>query len=468
MIPRMNPTSRLTRMGAALALVLAASACGGNDVASTAVPAPSAPSATATGPAGSGPAPSGSASAQGSTAPAASPSGTFTCDASVTGAPAVSDATDPNGPTYTAIEGQVQDLRGIRETSPVQRAVFDQAGLCAYLRGYLAEEQPADLVAATQTLYKHLLLMPENASLQQLYLDMLSSQVVGKYDDKTKTMYVLSKDGKIGPGEEMIYAHEFTHALQDQKFNLRSLIGTATDQSDRGLALSSLVEGDAVLAMTLWAQQHLSPAEMGQVAASVDPASQAVLDRMPAIIKEPLLVPYTQGLTLALQAFTSGGYAGVDALYTDPPASTEQILHPDKLASREKPVAVSFPADLATRLGTGWKVAAEDTMGELLLSIVLKEGGAPAPADAAAGWGGDRVALLEGPSGEVSAVLDTAWDTTADADQFAAALEPMVAKLTAAGRSASVLRPSPDRVVLVSATSPDVMGKVANVLGLAG
>ena len=110
----------------------------------------------------------------------------------------------------------------------------------------------------------------------------------------------------------------------------------------------------------------------------------------------------------------------------------------------------------------------QDTLGELLLGIVLQEGGADAPLDAAAGWGGDRIALVEGADGEVAVVLDSAWDTEADAGEFAASLDPMVAKLQAAGRSASVLRPAPDRVVLVSATSADVMGRVANVLGLAG
>jgi hypothetical protein len=279
---------------------------------------------------------------------------------------------------------------------------------------------------------------------------------------------VVSKDGGIGPAEEITYAHEFTHALQDQRFNLKELMGEDFDQSDRQMARAAVVEGDATLLMSLWAQQNLTAAELGEVAATTDPASQAVLDRMPAILKDPLLFPYTQGLTIALTAFTQGGgFAGVDALYADPPASTEQVLHPEKLEAREAPVAVTFPDDLAARLGDGWKVSMQDTFGELLLGIVLKEGGADAPLDAAAGWGGDRLALVEGPGGEVAVVLETAWDTSGDADEFAAALDPMAAKLQAAGRSASVLRPSDGRVVLVSATDADTMGRIANALGLA-
>ncbi len=459
----MIPTARLTRLAAVLAVALAATACGaavptasGTPVPTIESPGSSAPAATP----GPDPTPVG-----GSTG---SPAAALTCDDDVTGSPAVSDDTDPNAPTYAEIEGQVQALRGITATTPVARGVFDQASLCAYLRTSFREDNPADLIAATEALYKHLLLMPEDVSLEQLYLDLLTSQVAGLYDDDDKHMYVVTSDGDIGPAEEITYAHEFTHALQDQQFVLKQLMGEDFDQSDRSMARATLVEGDATLLMSLWAQQNLTAAELGEVASTTDPASQAVLDRMPAILKDPLLFPYTQGLTLALTAFTQGGgFAGVDALYANPPASTEQVLHPEKYEAAEAPVDVVFPSDLAARLGDGWKVSMEDTIGELLLGIVLKEGGATATGDAAAGWGGDRIALIEGPGGEVAVVMDTAWDTSADADEFAAALEPMAAKLTAAGRSASVLRPSEGRVVLVSATSPDVMGRVANVLGLA-
>ena len=92
----------------------------------------------------------------------------------------------------------------------------------------------------------------------------------------------------------------------------------------------------------------------------------------------------------------------------------------------------------------------------------------PAAEAAAAGWGGDRVALIDGPDGASGVVLDTRWDTAADASEFATALAGIVPKLQAAGRSAQVLTPEPDRVVLLSTSSDDALGRIANVLGLAG
>ena len=462
--PAMNPPKRLTGGLVALVAALVVAACGSSTP--TTAPATTGPQPTATAE------PAATSDASATAAPSAAPSSSpiaSVCDDSVTGGPeATSDVDDPNAAIYTQIEGQVQELRGLTAKTPVARGVFDTPGLCAYLRAGFRKDNPEELVKGTETLYKELGLLPQDASLEQLYLELLTSQVAGLYDDEAKQMYVVSKDGAVGPVEEITYAHEFTHALQDQRFDLGKLVGKDTDQSDRTMARSALVEGDATLLMSLWAQRFLTPADLVKVAGSTDPASEAILARMPAILKDPLLFPYTSGLQVALGAFTKGGFGAVDGLFANPPDSTEQVLHPDKLASREKPVEVAIPKDLAARLGDGWKVALQDTLGEVLLEVVLRDGGASATNDAAAGWGGDRVALVEGPGGEKAVVMDTTWDTANDAAEFEAALGPTVDKLKGMGRSPTILRPSENRVVLVSAESADTMGRVANALGLAG
>jgi hypothetical protein len=165
---------------------------------------------------------------------------------------------------------------------------------------------------------------------------------------------------------------------------------------------------------------------------------------------------------------SGGGFAGIDALFRNPPDSTEQVLHPDKLNPREAPVPVAFPAGLAKRLGTGWSVPLQDTLGELQLGILVRTGNPSAGTDPAAGWGGDRVALLDGPSGASAVVLDTRWDTTGAAGSFQAALAALQQKLTGAGSHVAVLVPSPGRVVLLVCDSDATLSLVAGVLGLAG
>jgi hypothetical protein len=105
-------------------------------------------------------------------------------------------------------------------------------------------------------------------------------------------------------------------------------------------------------------------------------------------------------------------------------------MHPEKYEAGEKPVEMPLDgAALATAMGAGWVGTPEDTLGEFQLSVWLRENGVDAlPAgDAAAGWGGDRLAYLRGPDGAYALVLATTWDTAADATEF------LVAAKTAAG-----------------------------------
>lgn len=460
---------RLAAISALLTLVLVA-AC------SSTAPSPSAaasagsaqPSVTSDAP----PATPGAVSASPSVAPGASATAAVNCsDVSATASfsPQPIGPDDPDAALFTKIEGAVQAIRGLTASKPVPRNTLDQAGLCAFLRQSFNRDNPPELVSATERLYQQLGLLAPGVSLEKLYLDLLGSQVVGFYDPTSKQMYVISSTGLIGPAEQITYAHEYDHALQDQAFDLKSVTGDAKDQSDRTLARTALVEGDATLLMSLWAQKNLTPAQLIQIAGSADPASQAALDAAPPILRQTLLWPYTAGLSMALGAYqTSASFAGVDALWKNPPDTTEQLLHADKLATREPAIPVAFPADFAKRLGSGWKVAMEDTLGELELNILMQTGDANAGTDPAAGWGGDRVALVEGPGGSTGAVVDTAWDTPVAAANAYAELQKLVAKLDAAGKHASALMPSASRVVLVSAGSAATLGAISNVLGLAG
>jgi hypothetical protein len=190
---------------------------------------------------------------------------------------------------------------------------------------------------------------------------------------------------------------------------------------------------------------------------------------MPAILRESLLFPYIQGLTFVQGIQAAGGWAAVDDVFPKPPASTEQILHPDKYAAGEAPLAVGLPADLATRLGTGWKVALEDSFGEFQLGVWLRGNtalGAGGANDAAAGWGGDRVAVVNGPSDTWGVVLRTRWDTEADAAAFEAAAAPLVDALAS---PASLLPGAGGTERWVVIGSDDAtLGRLAGALGLAG
>lgn len=410
----------------------------------------------------------------GSTAPTPVPSATTSPTASAApGSPTPAPSATSGGDAaavYAAIEDQVRGIRGLDEQTPVEPTLMDEDALSDYVRTSFVEDNPPDYVDQYERLLKRLGLVEPDADVEELFLQLLESQVVGLYDTDDKALYVVSRTGELGPTERVTYAHEYTHALQDQRFDLTSLGTDELDEGDRSIARTALVEGDATLVMSLWAQANLTPEELLQLAQEAgDPEQMAVLERMPPILREPLQFPYTAGLNLVLGHQAEGGWGAIDDAYASPPDSTEQILHPDK--RDEAPIDVTFPSDLAARLGSGWTNVLEDTLGEFQLTIWLQAPGGlgvVAAGDAAAGWGGDRVVSLEGPDGAWATVLDTAWDSPADAAEFEAGADGAATTLEAGGSAADVFAPEPTRRVLVIADSPDTAGRVANVLGLAG
>lgn len=368
---------------------------------------------------------------------------------------------------YDKIEAAVLAIRGLQPTE-VDRQTIDGDALKAFNAKSFDEDNPAEYVAATERLFKALGLMPQADSLKALFLELIDSQVAGFYDPEEKQLFVVSRSGAINGADKITFAHEYDHALQDANFDVFAEQKELLDQSDRALARAALYEGDATLLMAIWAQANLTPDEFAEVlAAGSDPAALEVLGRTPSILVDGLLFPYTAGQAFVLPIQQAGGWAAVDALYADLPESTEQILHPAKYQAGEAPIAVALPA-VATSLGTGWTEAIQDTFGEFQMRTWLREAGvrnADATA-AAAGWGGDRLAVLNGPADTWAVIMKTEWDTVGDAAEFEAAATTAA---EAAGGSAAVLPGEGGTVRWFVVGSDDAtLTAVASALGLAG
>ena len=203
-----------------------------------------------------------------------------------------------------------------------------------------------------------------------------------------------------------------------------------------------------------WMTDNLTPRELGELmAVALGPGSLEALQRAPRYLRETSLFPYEDGFAFTNRLLAEGGYDAVDAAYADPPESTEQVLHPDRYLERESPDDVRLPLGIAGALGAGWLEDGQDTLGELVLRIWLREGEvALAEArTATAGWGGDRLVLLRGPNDAVAVGLVTAWDSPADALEFATAAE---AALPGLDRDAVVVHEAGSALVIVALGDP--------------
>jgi hypothetical protein len=348
----------------------------------------------------------------------------------------------------------------------------DDAEMKAYVKAEFERENPAERLAADERMAKTLGLIPADSSLADLNRDLLTSQVVGLYSPDDKVLLVLDSSGALGPSARMLFAHEFTHALQDQHFDLSAYTEPNEDrtQGDRTLARISLVEGDATAVMSVWARDNLTVTELLQAAQeAAQPGSTEILARMPPILRETSLFPYQQGASLVTRLHAAGGWDAVDKAYTDPPTSSEQVMHADKYLAREAPIAVAIPEGLAGRMGDGWSVGTQDTYGEFQLQVWLRgSSGAisSTAANAAAGWGGDRLALLDGPNGARAVAMLTAWDTAQDATEFADAARAAVTSHQL--NAIVVFQPGSTTVRILVGSDDATTGRLHQILGASG
>ena len=274
-------------------------------------------------------------------------------------------------------------------------------------------------LAGQEAAYKRLGMLPESLDTKALFTELLTEQIVGFYDPRTKTLYVV--EGLSPDIGSVTITHELVHALQDQYLNLDS-VQNADSDNDRRLAAQALLEGQATyehILLTLGGAPMMSrlPGGWDQIRSSIRDAqgSMPVLGRAPSLVQETLIFPYLSGAEF-MRAFKERR-AGESPL-SDVPVSTEQVLSPRAyFETRDAPTTIG----LALRAGVtpiySNNLGAFET--RLLLFEHLNDQGIAVRA--AAGWDGDRYTVVRTPQGDGIAWLSV-WDSAIDAAEFLDAL----------------------------------------------
>jgi len=315
---------------------------------------------------------------------------------------------------------ETSEIRRLSILRPVQSSTQSRAEIERTLVKNLDDEMTTAQLHASEVTLRRLGLAPSDFQYRDLMIRLLTEQVAGYYDPKTQHFHLA--DWIDLDGQKPIMAHELTHALQDQHFNLRRFEHWPKGDSDAELAAHALIEGDATLAMAQYVAN--SPlrvlAFLKSLAATGMPSEE--LDKAPRALRETLLFPYQDGEKWVGILYSQEGWEGVSKAFTQLPQSTEQILHPAKYFAHEPPVKLTL-ADITNVLNASsgsWRRIDSDVNGEWGLYLILDQF-LKSPAEsrrAAAGWGGDRYALYEGSRGEAMLVSMSAWDTEGDAREF--------------------------------------------------
>lgn len=325
------------------------------------------------------------------------------------------------------IQQEVSDIRGLEMNAPLDRAMMSTAELQDVVMNEFFVDYTPEMAQQDTDVLSALGLLESDFDLLQFYKDLYSEQIAGYYDSTTKEMYVIGDGGFTGL-ERMTYAHEFTHVLQDQNYDLENGMKLNDDyceiEAEYCAAVSALVEGDATLSEQYWFLSDSTDQDKTDVSEFQSTYTSPVYNSAPAYLKEDFLFPYQQGFNFVNALYGDNKWKSIDAAYANPPVSTEQILHPEKYPN-EKPMIVDVP-DLGSVLGDGWTKIDQNTIGEWYTSLVLDSGIDPkfqldtsTAANAAEGWGGDTYAYYDDSNSDayVFAWL-SAWDSTNDADEF--------------------------------------------------
>ena len=359
------------------------------------------------------------------------------------------------------VEQGIQQIRQLNFLKPVPLVVksrdeAEQLMEADLMRDYTDNQLHADGIAGALVG-----LFPPGMDLKGESLKLLRNQVAGFYDQRSKEMVRVSGATDLGffmnatefdaqrdGGGEMVLAHEFTHALQDQHFDLDRKLDEVKNNDDRAIALKCVAEGDATLAGYAYLAGRMDESVLSTLLSHLDEIAASFTFQaadIPEGVKEPMIFQYTYGVRFVAEAYRHGGWAAVDALYATPPLSSHQIIHSaDYFDHRTPPFDVSVQG--YGQALPGWKKVDDDTYGELLVRIILERnlGKTASEVALAQQWAGDQMIVLQSHE-EISAIWMIAFADAVTAAKFATVYATALARIPANRHQVEAR----DRVVLV-------------------
>jgi hypothetical protein len=293
---------------------------------------------------------------------------------------------------------QVSQITGLKLLTPVKKTLRSRDEIRAYvLREMDDEKNPTERYAEARSA-EAFGLIPKGFALDDFMVDLLTEQIAGLYDPKAREFYIA--DWIPIDDQRMVMAHELTHALQDQHFQIEVWVKAARPNDDAELARESVLEGSAMAAMIdflLKGTGH-SAEDLPAIDPSLfagDMSKSPKLQEAPQFLKDGMIFPYFGGLTFSTAILKSAGWNGLSAVFAKPPISTQQIMHPALYKSGKTPAAVAIPS-FQKLLGPDWTKMDENVMGEFGWVEILKQFlGEKIAKPLAAAWDGDRYALYE-------------------------------------------------------------------------
>lgn len=325
---------------------------------------------------------------------------------------------------------ELSDITGWTVRKKVPSKMLSRDTFRRYVDSRVKETSNAGEIRAEELTLKMFGFVPQNFNLAKETVDLVSEQAAAFYDYNKKRLFILDSTAE-GMEQRVALVHELAHALADQHHPLGKYLRKGSPDDDATTARQAVMEGQAT--WLTWAymskrnggKAELAPAMIEELTKtqSEGGAEFPVFTNAPLYMKESLVFPYNEGLKFQDAIFHKLGQPGFDQVFTRPPDTTQQILHPDAYLEDKKHVEPDPPtieSVIGKKEAKAYHVLAEGSLGEFDHSVLLRQFvGEKEGAAAAAHWSGGTFRLYENKRDKRPALTyKSEWDSPESAHEF--------------------------------------------------
>ena len=331
--------------------------------------------------------------------------------------------------------GIAQDLTkisGMPLHHPVPCDFITREKINEFLKKRVKDVASPEEIRAEELTLKKFGLVPQDFDLAKNTVDLLTEQAAAFYDYNKKKLFIT--ETTPSENQEPVLAHELSHALADQSYNLAKYIRQGRKSDDGATARLAVMEGQATWLMSEYLArkngQSLkdSPELVAMMANMSDSGSgqYPVYENAPLYLRLTLVFPYTKGMLFQNAVYQRDSQYAFAEVFRRAPLSTQQIIHPEKYFANVKPTE----PDLAGPSLPHYKGLVGGSLGELEHGILLEQYlGKERAAEIAPHWRGCSFELRENKkAGRVVLLYAAEWDTEESAGQYLAAYREILGK----------------------------------------
>jgi hypothetical protein len=318
-----------------------------------------------------------------------------------------------SGDEAAVVKARVQKIRGLKLKHDVPVTYLSVAETEARFRTKFAKQISQEEIDTGVEENKMIGLLPPDLKIERKDLADMTLELAGFYDDHHKDIVIIDRPLTVALPERYrnvvtqmrkldtmgTLGHELTHALQDQYFDIGAAQKKYKGNSDQELAYKAIVEGDATLSGFSVVTGRVDDQTIDYFDSHLQeivPIFMGRLEGKPRAMTYPFLFQYTEGARFVAEAYHHKKWESVNALFNGPPLSTQQIMHPE-LYFDHPTSALTVKLAGYEKVLRDWKKVDEDTLGELMLKLMLERTmGEDTPyVQASEKWAGDRIVALQ-------------------------------------------------------------------------